>query len=328
MSRRALSIAMALVLAAVLSAGVAACGVDEDEGGGGAGGQAAGEKFTVGVILASPSIGLYVGMAQGMRAKAKELGMDLKFTDANEDPVQQLNDIQDLITQDVDGLLISPIDAEAAVPAYEDARAADVTVMSIARNTDPKVEDSFIGAPWGKYGTQIAEWTCEETGGEGEVAMVKGPAGASFVEDMSKAYKEYMESECPGMKVVFEQNAAPLTKDQGLQVAQDALAAHRNVRAIFANNDDLAAGVVQALEERNLEDVTVTGFDGTPVGVDLVRDGKMGMTIALRPFQWGALGVETMHKALSGEEVPKLVEIETLLIDEKNIGDITPKDVE
>jgi ABC-type sugar transport system substrate-binding protein len=317
MSRRALSIAMALVLAAVLSAGVVACGDDEEEGGGGTGGEPAAEKFKVGVSLASPTIGLYVGMAEGMRAKAKELGMELSFTDADEDPVQQLNDIQDLLTQNLDGLLISP----------KDAQAADVTVMSIARNTDPKVEDSFIGAPWGKYGTQIAEWTCEKTGGEGEVAMVKGPAGASFVEDMSKAYKEYMKSECPGMKVVSESNSAPLTKDKGLQAAQDAIAANKNVRAIFANNDDLAAGVVQALEERGLEDVIVTGFDGTPGGVDLVREGKLGMTIALRPYQWGALGVETMQKALSGEQVPKLVEIETLLIDEKNIGDITPEDV-
>jgi ABC-type sugar transport system substrate-binding protein len=327
MSRCALSIALALVLAAVLSVGAAACGDDEEEGGGGTGGEAAGEQFKVGVSLASPTIPLYVGMAEGMRAKAKELGMELSFTDANEDPVQQLNDIQDLLAQNLDGLLVSPIDAEAAVPAYEDAQAADVTVMSIARNTDPKVEDSFIGAPWGKYGEQIAEWTCEETGGKGEIAMIKGPAGASFVEDMSKAYKDYMESECPGMKVVFEVNAAPLTKDQGLQAAQDALSGHRNVRAIFANNDDLAAGAVQALEERGLDDVTVTGFDGTPGGVDLVRGGQLGMTIALRPFQWGALGVETMQKALRGEKVPKLVEIETMLIDEENIGDITPEDV-
>lgn len=325
MSKRSVNLGLALAITAVMSVGAAACGDEEEPAGTGTPEPA--EQSTVGVSLASPTIPLYVGMAEGMKDKARELGMELKFTEANEDPVQQLNDIQDLLAQNVDGLLISPIDAEAAIPAYEDARAAEVIVMSIARNTDPEVEDSFIGAPWGKYGTQIAEWTCEAAEGSGDIAMIKGPAGASFVEEMSAAYQEYMKTECPGMNIVFETNAAPLTKDQGLQAAQDALSANKDIRAIFANNDDLAAGAIQALEERGLEDVIVTGFDGTPEGVDLLREGKLSMTIALRPYQWGALGIETMHEALQGEEVPDLVEIETLLIDDTNVGEITPEDI-
>lgn len=289
---------------------------------------AEGGDYTIGVSLASPTIPLYVAMAEGMRQEAEELGVEVVFTEANEDPVQQLNDVQDLIAQGVDGILISPIDAQAAIPAYESARAEGIPIMSIARNTDPQYETSFIGAAWEEYGRQIAEWTCEAAGGEGTVALIKGPAGASFVEDMEVGYKAYLESDCAGMSVAFEANAAPLTADQGLAAAQNALTSTPDITAIFANNDDLAAGVLQALGEqgRAPEDVIVTGFDGTPEGIEAVAGGQLDMTIALRPRSWGTLGLQTMVQHLNGEEVPPLVEIETLLIDSENVEGLTEEE--
>jgi ABC-type sugar transport system substrate-binding protein len=289
------------------------------------------QQFTIGVSLASPTIPLYVAMAEGIRDKAEELGVEVVFTEANEDPVQQLNDVQDLIAQDVDGILISPIDAEAAKPAYEDARAADVTIMSIARNTDPEVEDAFIGAPWGDFGTQIGEWACDNASDKAaKVAMVKGPAGASFVEEMEVGFKEALEASCPDMEIVFENNNAPLVSDKGLASAQDALTRNADIGVFFANNDDLAAGVIQALEEKGvaMDDVIVTGFDGTPQGIDLAKQGKLDFTIALRPYAWGQLGLETMVDFLNGEEPAEhLVEIETITIDEESAQDVTEEEV-
>lgn len=314
----------ARIAAAVVAAAMAAAGCGGDDNGGGGGD----EKLTIGVSLASPTIPLYVAMADGMKRRAAEIGVELKFTEANEDPAQQLNDVQDLISQGVDGILISPIDAEAAVPAYEDARAAGIKVMSIARNTDPKVEDSFIGASWKKYGHDIAAWTCKKTGGKATVALVKGPAGASFVEEMVDGYKGYLSSSCAGMKIVSESNADTLTSEKGLAVAQDALSANPGVDVIFANNDDLAKGAIQALEERRrVGKVIVTGFDGTPSGVEQIRKGEQSMTIALRPYQWGRLGLDTMVRALRGEKVGKLVGIDTTLIDEGNVEQIDDADI-
>jgi ribose transport system substrate-binding protein len=317
-----------LAAAAALALLASACG-DGDDGGDQGGGDAQG-GLTIGVSLASPTIPLYVAMSEGIRDRAGEFeDVEIVFTEANEDPVQQLNDVQDLIAQGVDGILISPIDAEAAKPAYEDARAAGITIMSIARNTDPELEDSFIGAPWDRFGREIAEWTCGESEG-GKVAMIKGPAGASFVEDMEDGYKEVVSSEaCSGMEIVFEVNAVPLTADQGLAAAQDALSADEDLAVIYANNDDLAAGAIQALEERgiDMESVIVTGFDGTPEGLDLIEEGKLDMTIALRPYHWGILGVETIVSQLRGEEVPSLVEIEVEQVTSENIEELDREDL-
>lgn len=320
----------ARILAAVAALALVASACGDGDDGDDQGGGGAQEGLTIGVSLASPTIPLYVAMAEGIRDRAGEFeDVEIVFTEANEDPVQQLNDVQDLIAQGVDGILISPIDAEAAKPAYEDARAAGITIMSIARNTDPELEDSFIGAPWDRFGREIAEWTCGEAEG-GKVAMIKGPAGASFVEDMEDGYKEVMSSEaCSGMEIVFEVNAVPLTADQGLAAAQDALSADEDLAVIYANNDDLAAGAIQALEERgiDMEDVIVTGFDGTPSGLDFVEEGKLDMTIALRPYHWGILGLETMVSHLRGEDVPSLVEIEVEQVTSENIEELDREDL-
>lgn len=336
MTRRTMRIAALAAFLVLVVRLAAACGGDDDDEAVPPAGEATetgggeDESFKIGVSLASPNIPLYIAMAEGIKSKAEELGVEVVFTEANEDPVQQLNDMQDLIVQDVDGILISPIDAEAAVPAYENAQEADVTVMSIARNTDPEVEDAFIGAPWGKFGTQIGEWACENAPDKAaKVAMVKGPAGASFVEEMEVGFKEALAADCPDMEIVFENNNAPLIADKGLASAQDALTRAPDISVFFANNDDLAAGVIQALDEKSvaMDDVIVTGFDGTPGGLELAKEGKLDYTIALRPYAWGQLGLETMVDFLKGEEPEDhIIEIETIEIDKDSAADVTEEE--
>lgn len=285
-------------------------------------------KYVIGVSLASPTIPLYVAMEEGMRDVADDLGVELRFTDADEDVVAQLDDINSLIAQEVDALLISPVDANGAIPAYEAARDAGIPAISIARSVPPEYQVAFVGGAWQDYGKTIAEWTCDELGGEGTVGMVKGPAGASFVEEKEEGYREYMESNCPGVEIIFDINMAPLTQEQGLAGGQDALTAHPDVDAIYASQDDLALGVVQAAEEAGrLGDVIITGFNGSPPAVEAIRQGQLSMTIALRPYNWAIEGLEAVIRMLDGEELPPIVDIETLVVDVYNVEDITPEDL-
>ena len=319
-------IATVLVLGMLLLAG--ACGDDDNDESGQAGGKASGDT-TIGVSLASPTIPLFVGMEKGIRAKAKELGVEVLFTEANEDPVQQLDEIQELISRDVDGLLVAPVDSEAIVPAYEQARDADMPIMSIARGTDPSLQDAFVGPNLVEMGQRIAKWTCEHVDGAATVAMVKGPGGASFVKDMEKGYKKTLRSECGEKKIVFETNTTALSADQGLNAAQDALTRHPDVDVIFAQNDDLAVGVVQALEEKNRAgDVVVTGLDATPQGLELLRKGQLSMTVALPPQDWGATGLEAIVKAVRGEKVPPQVPVETFIVDDSNVNELTQEQLQ
>ena len=316
-SSRSRHVPLVAVLIVALAVFLGACGDDDSGGGGG------GEDYTIGVDLSLASDPFFVAMAEGIQDEADELGVTAKITYSDYDPSKQIANIQDFVTQQVDGILASPADVEAAIPAFQAAQDADIPIMSIADHTDPSVETAFIGDRWQKFGSDIAEWTCDHAeGNKGEIALIKGPAGVSFVEEMEDGYKQYIDEECPGMSVVFESNTNTAREDAA-KAAQDALTANPNLAAIFNNVDEQAAGTIQALrEEGKLGDVLVTGFNGDQVGFGLLQDGTLDMTIALKPYAWGRQGMKTMVDYLNGEEVSGLVEIDSLLIDQDNIDEV------
>ena len=286
------------------------------------------DEFLIGVSFPNSTGTLYVEMAAGIEDLAPELGANFIINYAEEDQIQQLNDVDTLLAQGVDAILISPIDFDGVQPAYEAAQAQGIPIISVARSTDPELQVSFVGAPWEDFGLAIAEWTCEATDGEGQVAMLMGPAGASFVDDMERGYKSYMDDECPGIEIVFETHVVPMTPDQALPVAQDALAAFPDIDVIYSQLDDMVPGVNAVLEEQGrLGEVIVTGFDGTPDAFDAIREGRQDMTIALHPYRWGQRGFETVVRYLRGEDIDDFVEIETTLIDRNNIDQFDDEDL-
>jgi ribose transport system substrate-binding protein len=325
MMRRARRPALLAFVVALLL-GLAACGGEnEDEAVDTGAGQV--EQYTIGVDLSLSTDPFFVAMSEGIKDEAKALGVEAIITFSSYDPAKQISDVEDFITKGVDGILISPADVKAAIPAYETAREAGIPVMSIADHTDPDVEDSFIGAPWDEFGGQIAEWTCEAAGGKGKIAMIKGTAGVSFVEEMEDGYKEFISSSCPGMEVVFEVNTN-FAREEAVKAAQDALTANPDLQAVFTNIDDQAAGVIQALGEKGkLGEVIVTGFNGDKVGFELLQEGTLDMTVALRPYHWARLGLRTMVDHLKGTKAPKLVRIDSLVLDQTNIDEVDLKEL-
>jgi ABC-type sugar transport system substrate-binding protein len=157
--------------------------------------------------------------------------------------------------------------------------------------------------------------------------MVKGTAGVSFVEEMEDGYKGYIESDCPGMEVVFEVSTE-FSREEAAQAAQDALTANPDLKAIFAQTDDQAAGVAQAAAEAGKGDeILVTGFNGDKVGFEGVKEGTIDMTIALKPYHWGRLALKTMVDHLNGKTTPKLVRIDSVLLDRSNIDEADLEDL-
>ncbi len=277
------------------------------------------DSLTIGVSLSSNTNPFFVKMADGIKARAAQSGVKVTIAIAGEDPLKQLDQIRGFVTQKVDGILISPVDTVAAIPAYEAAREAKIPILSIARRTRPDLEDGFIGADEATLARRIASWTCRALRGKGKIAMLDGPPGASFVRIMTSSYKAELDAHCPGAKVVFETNIVPMTPASALTATKDALTAHPDVDAVYGNVDDLAAGAVRALEEEHaLNRIIVTGFDGTRV--DLVRAGKLSMTVALRPYHWGEVGLETIVKRLRGVRVPHVVQVRAVVVDRSNVA--------
>lgn len=278
----------------------------------------------IGIALSSDTNPFYIAMLKGMKKRAEALGHKVSVVNAEEDIAKQLNGINDLIAQKVDGILISPIDARALCSAYTKAKKAGIPMMSIARGSACKDQLLHIAIDEIKVGSEIAAWTAKKIGGKGKVAVLAGPAGAQAFINLAKGYTDEM-AKHPGIKIVFRHEML-LTRENGLKFGEDALVAHPDLKAIYGANDEIGLGAAQAVVASGLKGkVIVTGMNGIPPARFAVKRGTMGLTVALNPVAWGNLGMNTMDAQLKGKAFDKKVFVNHLLVDSSNVDKLLPK---
>ncbi len=282
------------------------------------------EKITIGVSLPQDDNPFYIAMLRGIRARAQELGWDVATVSSNEDKLKQINGVQDLVAKGVKGILISPIDAVGVNAAYDAAAQAKIPIVSVARGSSSPNQTVHVAMDEVQVGRDIAEWTVKRLNGEGKVAMLLGPSGAPTFRNLGQGYTEVM-SKYPNVKVVFKSDG-PLTRERGIKNAEDALVANPDLKAIYAANDDVALGAMQAVLAANRAGQTiVTGMNGVPPALRAVKDGNIAMTVELNPVVWGRLGVDVLATYLRGEKVDQHVFIKHVIIDNSNVDGVLAK---
>ena len=282
------------------------------------------QNTTIGVSLAQDDNPFYIAMLRGIRARAQELGWDVATVSANEDKLKQINGVQDLIARGVKGILISPIDAVGVNAAYDAAAAAKIPIVSVARGSASANQTIHVAMDEKQIGRDIAEWTARRLGGKGKVALLMGPSGAPTFRNLGEGYSEIM-AKYPGIEIVFRADG-PLTRERGVKQAEDALVAHPDLAAIYTANDDVALGVMQAVNAANRKGKTlVTGMNGVPPALRAVKEENLAMTVELNPAEWGRLGVDVLAAFLKGDKVEPRVFIKHVIIDGSNVDAKLPK---
>jgi ribose transport system substrate-binding protein len=282
------------------------------------------QKTTIGVSLAQDDNPFYIAMLRGIHDRAQEIGWDVVTVSANEDKAKQINGVQDLIARGVKGILISPIDAVGVNAAYDAAKAANVPIISVARGSTSPNQTLHVAMDEKQIGRDIAEWTAKAIGDEGKVAMLTGPSGVPTFRNLADGYTEVM-AKFPKIQIAFRSDG-PLTRERGLKQAEDVIVANPDLKAIYAANDDVALGAMQAVIAAGRTDKTiVTGMNGVPPALRGIKDGTLAMTVELNPVQWGRLGVDTLAAYLKGEKVEPHVFIRHNIIDKTNIDQKLPK---
>lgn len=281
------------------------------------------EARTIGVALASDVNPFYINIKKGIEDRAKELGAKVVIVTANEVVAQQVNGLQDLVAQGVDGILVSPIDAIAVRGGYATAAEANIPIISIARHANTPHQSAFVTMDERKVGQDIANWLVKAIGGKGEIAMITGPAGAATFKNTAQGFDSVLSS-YPDIKVVMRKDA-PLTREDGLRLTEDALIAYPNLKAIYTANDELALGATQAVSSVGRKgEVVVTGLNGITPALRAVKSLDLGLTVDLNPYAWGVLAVDTMIDYLNNKDVSQTVAIQHILIDSSNISDYYP----
>ncbi|MBS4208159.1 substrate-binding domain-containing protein [Bacillus sp. FJAT-50079] len=270
----------------------------------------------IGFSISTLNNPFFVSMADGAKAKAKELGIELKIVDAGNDTAKQSTDIEDLITSGVDVLIVNPEDSAAVGPAIQSAIDKGIKVIAVDRTVEGATVDTYIGTDNVKAGEAVGEelLTILEEGTD--IAILEGVPGASSAIDRHQGFLNSLKG---NVNIVASQTAN-YDRAEGMTVTENILQANPNIKAIVAANDEMALGAIEAIISSNKkpgEDIIVTGFDAGEDAINSVKKGTMLFTVEQQTVKMGELAVENALKMINGEEYESEVPIDVTLLDIK-----------
>ncbi|MEK4252784.1 ribose ABC transporter substrate-binding protein RbsB [Ureibacillus sp. FSL K6-2830] len=263
----------------------------------------------VGFSISTLNNPFFVTLSEGAKAVSEENGVELVIVDAQDDASKQASDVEDLIQQGIDLLLINPVDSSAVGSAVESANAAGIPVITVDRSADSGEVISHIASDNVAGGKLAGEYLLELAGEGAKVAMLEGVPGSSAARDRGAGFLEAVE----GKVDLVSSQTANFNRSEGLSVMENMLQAHPDIEAVFAQNDEMALGAIEAISAAG-KDIIVIGFDATDDAVKKVEEGVMAATVAQKPEEIGKIAVETAIKYLNGESVEEFVPVDLELV--------------
>lgn len=267
---------------------------------------------TIGFSISTLNNPFFVSVKDGVEAKAKELGVNVKIVDAQNDPAKQANDVADLLQQGVSVLLVNPVDSAAISTSVEAANKAQIPVIALDRSADKGTIASLVASDNVKGGEMAAEYIIKKLGEGVKVAELEGIPGASATRERGEGFHKVADQK---LSVVAKQSA-DFDRTKGLTVSENMLQANPDIQAIFAQNDEMALGAIEASKSAGKQ-IFIVGFDGTDDGLKAVEAGTMAATIAQQPELMGQQGLEAAVKLAKGEKIDAKISVPLKLVEKK-----------
>jgi simple sugar transport system substrate-binding protein len=266
--------------------------------------------------------------SESMKAEAAKRGIDLKFSDGQGKQENQIRAVKSFITQGVDVIVIAPIVETGWDPVLREAKRAKIPVILTDRSiqtSDESLFACFIGSDFSEEGRMAADWLAKFTQGQGAIVELQGTPGSAPANERRKAFAEGI-AKYPGLKIIDSQSGN-FELSGGKQVMEAFLKKHgRNFGIVYAHNDSMALGAVQAIEAAGLKpgkDIIIVSIDAMRAAVQAVADGRINCTVECNPL-FGPKVYDTAAKLLAGEAVPKKSYNKDELIDATNAATLLP----
>lgn len=289
-----------------------------------AGGQqeAAGkETLKVGYVVNFMSHEWYQNIVSGAKARAAELGVELLVADANLDVAAQIAAAENFITQGVDVLALTPVDAKALAPIVRQAKEAGIPVITESNVVEGAV--TYVGISNQEGGRKAGLWFADyaRKNNLDPNVLIVGLPNFEDCRQRVAGFKEGLEESGIDYTIKQEVDGQGL-KEKALQVSQDALTANPDVNVIFGINDDSTTGGMAAYKEAGLSEPALTaigfGFEGAVGQNALLSGGPYKAALAMFPNFVGVSIVDAAVKVANGEKLPAHYETPTVVIDESN----------
>ncbi|MBB6244313.1 ribose ABC transporter substrate-binding protein RbsB [Rhodanobacter sp. MP1X3] len=270
---------------------------------------------TIGLALSTQNNPFFVALKDGAQKEAAVDGYTLTVVDAQDDPAKQISSVEDLIQKKVSVILLNPTDSSALAGAVKEANNAHIPVITLDRSVDSGQVVTHIASDNVAGGDDAAKFLIKALDNKGNVIELQGVPGTSAARDRGEGFDDGIKGS--GLKIIAQQ-PANFDRAQGLSVTENLLQAHPDVQAIFAQNDEMALGAVRALDGAKRANVLVVGFDGTPDGIQAVKDGKIAAIVAQQPQLIGQLGVKSAKSVIDGQTVEAKISVPLKLVTKDN----------
>ncbi|MGE7906333.1 ribose ABC transporter substrate-binding protein RbsB [Peribacillus sp. NPDC094092] len=263
----------------------------------------------VGVSISTLNNPFFVSLKDGIEKEAKEKGMKVTVVDAQDDTAKQISGIEDLILQKVDVLLVNPTDSAAISSAVQSANEAGIPVITIDRSSDEGDIETFIASDNVAGGEMAAEYLVKELGDKAKVVELEGVSGASATRERGKGFHNIADKQLD----VLTSQTAEFDRTKGLNVMENILQGNKDIQAVFAHNDEMALGAIEAIKAAG-KDIIVVGFDGNDDALKAVESGELKATIAQQPALIGEEAVNAAEKILKGDKVDDTISVPLKLV--------------
>jgi ribose transport system substrate-binding protein len=268
----------------------------------------------------------YIAAVDGMKKAADAAGVKLVVLSADNNSTQQVNQVNDLITQQVNALIFIAQDATAAAAGVKAANKADIPVIAV--DEKPESGDgqlaTYIATDSVKAADALCTWVFDKMGGSGEIGILQGVLGATAELQRSKGCQQALDKNT-NIKVVAKESAN-WDETEGYKAAQNMLQANPNIKAIVGESDAMGLGAAKAAQDAGKKIITV-GIDGFPTMIAGIKAGLTDATQAQVPYKMGQLAVTDSLQILNGgAAVPAEQYQDTVLVTSENVNTVNPED--
>ena len=251
---------------------------------------------------------------ESIKSSAKDAGIELKFSDAQQKQENQIKAIRSYIAQKVDVIAFSPVVESGWETVLREAKAAKIPVVLTDRSVSTKDDTlyvTFMGSDFTEEGRKAGRWLVEkmkDQKGDVNIVELQGTVGSAPAIDRKKGFEEIIKAD-PKFKIVRSQTG-DFTRAKGKEVMEAFLKADgKKINVLFAHNDDMAIGAIQAIEEAGLKpakDITIISIDGVKGAFEAMIAGKLNVSVECSPLLGPQL-MQAVKDIKDGKTLPKRI---------------------
>ena len=249
---------------------------------------------------------------QSIKDAAKEAGITLKFSDAQQKQENQIKAIRSFIAQKVDVIAFAPVVTTGWDTVLLEAKRAKIPVILTDRSIetkDPSLYVTMIGSDFTEEGRKAAQWLLENYKGKGDVNIVElqGTVGSAPAIERKKGFEEVIKTD-PRFKITRSQTG-DFTRAKGKEVMEAFLKTDPNIQVLYAHNDDMAIGAIQAIEAAGLKpgkDIVIVSIDAVKGAFEAMMAGKLNVSVECNQLLGPQL-MEVVKEVKAGKELPKRI---------------------